>query len=707
MIKIIAKEFGVLEKSVQTVVNLLKEGNTIPFIARYRKEMTGGLDDQTLRQIADRLDYLEKLEQRKKEVMLAIEKQDKLTDALEKKIASADTLAKLEDLYRPYKQKKSTKAAKAKEKGLEPLAEIIFHQDTGITDTLLNSYLDPEKDLTETQDCLTGALDIIAEWVSDNADLRQWLRELAFRVGVVRTEGKESIDDTPYRDYNEFQEKVGTLPSHRILAINRGEKEGFLSAAVELPWETILERYEAYFIKPKSLTRDVISQAAEDALKRLILPAVKREVRSELTNRAETQAISVFGKNLYKLLLQAPVMGKRVLALDPGFRTGCKVAAVDEYGSLLTTTTVYPTAPRLDIKGASETLLGLINTYNIDLITIGNGTASRETESFVSELIKENNLALSYTIVNEAGASVYSASKTAKEEFPELDVSLRSAVSIARRLQDPLAELVKIDPKSIGVGQYQHDVNQKDLSNALDGVVESCVNSVGVNLNTASIPLLKFAAGLTPSICSKVISAREKLGSFTSRKQLLSVPGLGPKTFEQCAGFLRIPNGENPLDNTAVHPESYSIVEALTEKLEQPLSSVLGKKSLLQSLDIQNLADQLSVGVPTLKDIILELQKPGRDPREDQFAPLFRQDILELEDLTPGVELQGVIRNVVDFGAFIDIGVHQDGLVHISRLSNNYVKHPLDVVSVGDIVTVTVLDVDVKRKRISLSMIEK
>ncbi|MBO8168708.1 MAG: RNA-binding transcriptional accessory protein [Thermoanaerobacteraceae bacterium] len=705
MLDILSREFAIPKQNVQAVIKLLKEGNTIPFIARYRKEMTGGLDDQTLRQLAERLNYLEKLEQRKQEILQAIDKQGKLTGHLEAKINKADTLAKLEDLYRPYKQKKSTRAAKAREKGLEPLAEIILAQDTAITEELLAPYVNPHKELTNTHDCLQGALDIIAEWVSDNADLRQWLRDLAFKEGILATSGKEGIYDSPYRDYNNYRESVSTIPAHRILAVNRAEKEEFLTVSIHLPWDKILAHYEKHYIKETSACAAVLREAITDALKRLILPAIKREVRSTLTEKAERQAIRVFRKNLHKLLLQAPVIGKKILAIDPGYRTGCKVAAVDEFGNLLTTATIYPNAPQYDSVQAAKTLLEIIEKHGIDLIAIGNGTASQETKKFVASLIQEHHLEISYTIVNEAGASVYSASEVAREEFPDLDVSLRSAVSLARRLQDPLAELVKIDPKAIGVGQYQHDVNQKALTKALEGVVEDCVNSVGVNLNTASAQLLQFVAGLTPAICSKIIQYRETNGFFSNRKQLLDVPGLGPKTFEQCAGFLRIPDGNNPLDNTAVHPESYAVVQALSEKLGKTLREILGDKPLLQSLQPEQLASELEVGLPTLKDILQELQKPGRDPREDRFPPLFRQDILELDDLKPGMQLQGVVRNVVDFGAFVDIGVHQDGLIHISQLSESFVKHPLDVVNVGDIVTVTVLDVDVSRRRISLSLI--
>jgi len=705
LINAIAAEFNLPEKKIDTVVKLLKEGNTIPFIARYRKEMTGGLDDKTLRDIEQRVSYLEKLTQRKEEIAKNIEEQGKLTAQLTKEIQAATTLARLEDLYRPYKQKKSTRAAKAREKGLEPLAQHIYQQDQPLNQEILAQYINPEMDLNNGEDCLAGSLDIIAEWISDNAELRSILRQLSHKETLLTASAKEEVHDTPYRDYADYKETVMSIPAHRILAINRGERDGFLSVNVDFPREKISSFYARKIIKPHSPTTAVIEDAITDALKRLILPSMEREIRSELKDKAEAQAIKIFGENLDKLLLQSPVMDKKIVAIDPGFRTGCKVAAINESGDVLATDTIYPTAPHNKTAQAEEVLLKLINKHSINLLAIGNGTASRETELFVSELIKKHHLPVNYTIVSEAGASVYSASKIAQEEFPQLDVSLRSAVSIARRLQDPLAELVKIEPKAIGVGQYQHDVNQKALNEKLGGVVEDCVNSVGVNLNTASSQLLSYVAGLTPSLTKKIAAWREKEGSFTTRKQLKKVSGLGPKAFEQCAGFLRIPDSANPLDNTAVHPESYAVVESLTKQLGKPLEKILGDSSLKQ-LSPKQWAAELNVGLPTLQDIFEELMKPGRDPREDNFPPLFRQDVMELEEINPGMSLQGVVRNVVDFGAFVDIGVHQDGLIHISQLSHNYVKHPLDVLAVGDIVTVTVLDVDVSRKRIGLSLIK-
>lgn len=707
----LSQELSIRPSQVENTVRLIDEGNTIPFIARYRKEVTGGLDDQVLRELFGRLTYLRNLETRREEVRRLISEQEKLTEEISLSLDKAETLQEIEDIYRPFKPKRKTRASIAREKGLEPLAVTIYAQKdiNGDVMELAARFIDSEKGVETAEEALQGAMDIIAETISDNAEYRRIIRELTFRHGIIKTSAKKE-EDSPYRMYYDFEEPVLKIAPHRVLAINRGEKEGFLSVKLEAPETRILD-----WLKGKTLSEtgsvfsEIIEKTAEDAYYRLIAPSIENEIRASLTETASEQAIKVFSENLRNLLLQPPVKGKVVLGLDPAYRTGCKLAVVNELGSVLDTGVIYPTPPQNKVEEAAETLKKLIIKHNVDIIAIGNGTASRESEIFVTGVIKTLDKKVRYIIVNEAGASVYSASKLGAEEFPQFDVSLRSAVSIARRLQDPLAELVKIDPKAIGVGQYQHDMNQKRLGEALSGVVESCVNSVGVDLNTASPSLLSYVAGINSTIAQNIVDYREINGAFKSRKELLKVKKLGEKTFLQCAGFLRIPGAENILDNTSVHPESYEACKKLLELTNHTMEDIgEGRLSNLrketEKIGFDKVAEIIGVGVPTLKDIIDELLKPGRDPRDELPPPLLSEDVLEISDLKPGMVLNGTVRNVVDFGAFVDIGVHQDGLVHISELSENFVRNPMDVVSVGDIVKVRVSEVDPKRKRISLSM---
>lgn len=713
IIKMLSCEFNVKEWQIKNTVDLIDAGNTIPFIARYRKEATGELDDTTLRNLFERLTYLRNLESRKEEVKRLIGEQGKLTEELAAKIDSAITVTEVDDIYRPFRPKKRTRATIAKEKGLEPLALFILGQDftTSLRDEA-SRYINEELGVKTEEDAISGAIDIIAEDISDNAEFRKRIREMTFREGLIISKGTKD-EASPYEMYYDYSEAVKRIVPHRILAINRGEREEFLSVKIEAPVDMIISYLEEKIIKRQGEETEYIKAAVKDSYTRLIAPSIEREIRNELTEKAEEQAIKVFAANLKSLLMTSPVKGKVVLGFDPGFRTGCKVAVVDETGKLLDTATVYSTAPQNDIEGSKKKLKELIKKHDVDIISLGNGTASRESEIFLSELIeeveKEMGKKLYYVVVSEAGASVYSASELAAKEFPDINVSLRGAVSIARRLQDPLAELVKIDPKSIGVGQYQHDVSQKRLDETLKGVVEDCVNSVGVDLNTASPSLLSYISGINAAIAKNIVEYRESNGKFKSRRELLKVKRLGERAFEQCAGFLRIPESENVLDNTAVHPESYDAAVAVLEKLGYSLEDVKNRKIVdidgrVQEYGIENLSEEANIGIPTLKDIISELKKPGRDPREELPKPIFMSGVMELEHLKPGMVLQGTVRNVADFGAFVDIGVHQDGLVHISELSDRYIKHPLEVVKVGDIVTVKVLDVDVNRKRISLTI---
>lgn len=706
--KQIAAELQLPEGKVRTTVGLLDEGNTIPFIARYRKEMTGELDENQLRDIEERLAYLRNLEARKLEVIRLIDEQDKLTDELKISIEKSVKLQELEDLYRPYRQKRKTRASVAKEKGLEPLAGWILTQPRqGDLLAEAGKYVNEEKNVKTADEAIQGAKDIIAEQIADDAKVRAWVRRFTFDQGIVHTEAKDAAVESVYEMYYSYQEPVRKLPPHRILAINRGEREDVLRVALEVPSDRIHDYMNKQLIKGPSVVRDTLIAVVEDAYKRLLAPSVDREVRNEMTEKAEEQAIEVFAENLRNLLLQAPVKGKVVLGVDPAFRTGCKLAVVDDTGKMLEIAVTYPTPPNNKITEAKAKFHKLIEAYSVELIVIGNGTASRETEQFVAELIAEiKNRSLQYLIVNEAGASVYSASKLAQGEFPDLDVAERSAISIARRIQDPLAELVKIEPKAIGVGQYQHDVTQKRLDESLTFVVESAVNHVGVDVNTASPSLLSYVSGINSTLAKNIVKYREDNGKFTNRSQLQKVPRLGAKAYEQCAGFMRISEGKNPLDNTPIHPESYDAVDKLFRELKLELKEVGSQKlkELLQAVEPVELATKLGVGVPTLRDILDSLQRPGRDPRDELPAPIFRTDVLKIEDLTAGMELQGTVRNVIDFGAFVDIGIKNDGLVHISQLSNTFVKHPKDVVSVGDTVTVWVLSVDLKKGRVSLTM---
>ncbi|WP_163859846.1 Tex family protein [Paenibacillus elgii] len=708
ILKQIASELQIAAGRVKTTVGLLDEGNTIPFIARYRKEMTGELDENQLRDIEERLTYLRNLEDRKLEVIRLIDEQGKLTAELRTAIEQSVKLQEVEDLYRPYRQKRKTRASVAKEKGLEPLALWIQTQPKqGELLAEAGKYVSEEKGVQTAEEAVQGAMDIIAEQIADDAKIRAWVRRHTFEQGILRTEAKDAEQESVYEMYYSYQEPVRKLPPHRILAINRGEREEVLKVALDVPVERIHEYIAKQVIKGPSIVRDTLTAVIEDAYKRLIASSIEREVRNEMTEKAEEKAIEVFAENLRNLLLQPPVKGKVVLGVDPAYRTGCKLAVVDDTGKMLEIAVTYPTPPNNKVAEAKATFKRLIDAYRVELIVIGNGTASRETEQFVAELIGEIKARkLRYLIVNEAGASVYSASKLAQTEFPELDVAERSAISIARRLQDPLAELVKIEPKAIGVGQYQHDVTQKRLEESLKFVVESAVNHVGVDVNTASPSLLSYVSGVNSTLAKNIVKYRDDNGKFTSRAQLQKVPRLGAKAFEQCVGFMRIADGSNPLDNTPIHPESYDVVDKLFRELKLELSQ-LGSaelKAMLQSLEPEELATKLGVGVPTLRDILDSLQRPGRDPREELPAPIFRTDVLQIEDLKPGMELQGTVRNVIDFGAFVDIGIKNDGLVHISQLSNSYVKHPMDVVSVGDVVTVWVLNVDLKKGRVGLTM---
>ena len=707
----IANELNIKYSQVENTVKLIDEGNTIPFIARYRKEVTGGLSDEILRDLGERLNYLRNLETRKSEVIKSIDEQGKLTDELTVAIASAETLAEVEDLYRPFKQKKKTRATIAKAKGLEPLSEIIFAQEEKEDiNKIAEQFINEEKGVASAEEAIQGALDIIAENISDNAKYRKYIKKVCYREGTIVTKASKSDEKSNYEMYYDFSELVHKLPSHRILAINRGETEEFLKVNINKPEDKILYYMQKDIIKGNTQFKEMLENTILDAFKRLIEPSIDREIRSDLTEKAEEKAIKVFGQNAKQLLLGAPIKGKTVMGFDPAYRTGCKIAVIDETGKVLDTATVYPTAPQNDIEGAKKTLLDLIEKDHIDVIAIGNGTASRESEMFVSDMIKEVKHDICYVIVSEAGASVYSASKLATEEYPDINVSIRGAISIARRLQDPLAELVKIDPKAIGVGQYQHDVNQKKLSESLTGVVEDSVNKVGVDVNTATPSLLSYVSGINNSIAKNIVKYRDEHGKLKERKELLKVPKLGKVAYEQCAGFIRIPDGINPLENTAVHPESYEQTEKLLDKLGFKKDDLKNKDSLnrlkekLKSLDVAAIAKELDIGEMTLTDIISELSKPGRDPREDMPKPVLRSDVLKFEDLTEGMILTGTVRNVIDFGAFIDIGVKYDGLVHISEMSNSYIKSPSEVVSVGDIVKVKVIKIDQERKKVGLSM---
>ena len=705
--KIIADELSIKLSQVDAAVKLIDEGNTIPFISRYRKEATGALNDEQLRSLYDRLTYLRNLDEKKATVLSSIEEQGLLTDELKAQINDAMTMVVLEDLYRPYRPKRRTKASIAKEKGLEGLANIILLQ---MTKKPLNeeakAYLNPEKEVNTIEDAINGAKDIIAENISDDADYRMWIRKYTFNNGSIVSKAKDEKAESVYEMYYDYSEAVKKVPGHRVLAMNRGEAEKVLTVKISVDEEQIIKYLESkVIVNNNENTVSQLKEAITDAFSRLIFPSIEREIRNELTEKAEDSAINVFGKNLEQLLLQPPVSGHVVLGWDPAFRTGCKLAVVDATGKVLDTTVIYPTAPQNKVEESKKTVKALINKYGISLISLGNGTASRESEVIIADIIKEADSHVEYAIVNEAGASVYSASKLATEEFPNFDVGQRSAASIARRIQDPLAELVKIDPKSIGVGQYQHDMNQKKLSDALTGVVEDCVNKVGVDLNTASAALLEYISGINKTLAKNIVEYRETNGRFKNRKQLLKVPKLGPKAYEQCAGFLRILNGENPLDATSVHPESYEITNKLLDKLGFSVSDIkTGLKLSDMIKDKKKLSSELSVGELTLSDILKELEKPGRDPREDSPKPALRSDVLSLEDLREGMILKGTIRNVIDFGAFVDIGVHQDGLVHISQICEQYIKHPLEKVSVGDIVEVKVLSIDMAKKRIALTM---
>ena len=713
--KILAEEFKLRQEQIDNTVSLIDDDKTIPFIARYRKEMTGSLDDQILREIFDRLTYLRNLEKRKAEVVSSITEQDKMTDEIAAAIEKAVTLVEVEDIYRPFKPKRKTRASIAREKGLEPLAELIISQDESINpDTEAEKFISDEKGIETSEKAIAGAMDIIAENVSDNAALRKYLRNLFSQIGRIVSKASDEDAETVYENYYDFSEAVSKVAGHRILAMDRGEKEGALKVSVEVPEGAGERACISKFKINDSKCGMLVEASCIDSYKRLIYPSIEREIRSELSEKAQEGAIKVFSSNLRQLLMQPPIKGHCTLGLDPAYRTGCKIAVVDQTGKVLDTTVIYPTPPQNKTQEAKRILSKLIEKHNVTTISIGNGTASRESEAFVAELIKEIPQKVSYMVVSEAGASVYSASKLAAQEFPEYDVSLRSAVSIARRLQDPLAELVKIDPKAVGVGQYQHDMPKARMDEALSGVVEDCVNSVGVDLNTASHSLLSYISGINTTVAKNIVSYREENGEFKDRKQLLKVPKLGAKAFEQCAGFLRVQGGKNPLDNTSVHPESYNAAKLLLEKCGLSVNDIdgsIGKERLrgiedtILKIGSQKIADEIGVGVPTMTDIVKELQKPGRDPRDELPPPIMRSgDIMELKDLKPGMELVGTVRNVIDFGAFVDIGVHEDGLVHISQICDRYIKHPLEAVKVGDIVKVWVLNVDQKKKRIALTM---
>lgn len=709
IMKKIAAELGVRANQVEAAVKLIDEGCTIPFIARYRKEATGALNDEQLRDLYDRLVYLRNLEEKKQTVLASIEEQGKLTEELRSQILAAETQVAVDDLYRPYRPKRRTRATIAKEKGLEPLANILMLQmlKTPVLEEAAK-YVDLEKEVATPEEALAGAQDILAEFISDNADYRKHIRELTMKKGSLVSAAKDPEAESVYEMYYDYNEPLARAAGHRTLAINRGEKEKVLTVRIEAPVDDVIRYLEKQVITNiQAQTAPILRDVIADAYDRLIAPAIEREIRNDLSEKAEDGAIKVFGKNLEQLLMQPPIKGQVVLGWDPAFRTGCKLAVVDETGKVLDTTVIYPTAPQNKVEEAKAVLKKLISKYHITLISLGNGTASRESEQIIVQLLKEIPVHVQYIIVNEAGASVYSASKLATEEFPNFDVGQRSATSMARRLQDPLAELVKIDPKSIGVGQYQHDMNQKKLSEALSGVVEDCVNRVGVDLNTASASLLEYISGISKAIAKNIVTYREKNGAFTARSQLLKVAKLGPKAYEQSAGFMRISDGKNPLDATGVHPESYAATKALLEKMGYTLEDIKNRNVVGISKkirDYKKLAEELEIGELTLRDIVKELEKPARDPRDDMPKPILRSDVLEMKDLTPGMVLKGTVRNVIDFGAFVDIGVHQDGLVHISQMCDRYIKHPLEVVSVGDIVEVKVLSVDLKKQRIQLTM---
>lgn len=707
IIRKLREEFGITQSQAENTVRLLDEGNTVPFIARYRKEMTGSLDDQIIRQLSERLTALRNLEDRRTQVRTAIAEQGRLTDALAAKLDAAQTQTEIEDIYRPFRPKRRTRASIAKEKGLQPLADIIWGQKLiGTPEEAAKAFVDSGQGVDTVLDAINGAMDILAEQISDDADLRKLLREETIKCGTIVSK-KTKDEPSVYEMYYDYREPLKKAAGHRVLAMNRGEKEGFLSVKIEGEEEKLLQRMERRLIRRSSDTADILRGVIADSYKRLIAPSLEREIRNDLTEKAEEAAIGVFRENLRQLLLQPPISGKVVLALDPAYRTGCKIAVIDTTGKPLETTVVYPTPPQNKTAEAEKKLLALIEKYGVDLISIGNGTASRESELFVAEMLKKTSRRVQYIIANEAGASVYSASKLGAEEFPDYDVSLRSAVSIGRRIQDPLAELVKIDPKSIGVGQYQHDMNQKRLGEALGGVVEDCVNSVGVDLNTASPALLSYVAGIHATVAKNILKYREEHGKFTTRRELLKVAKLGPKAYEQCAGFLRLPDSEMPLDRTGVHPESYAAAEGLLALCGYGLADVAAKRvgGLAKKIKSpEKTAAELGIGVPTLEDIMRELEKPGRDPREDAPAPVLRSDVLSMEDLQEGMVLTGTVRNVIDFGVFVDIGVHQDGLVHISQICDRFIKHPLEAVKLGDVVQVKVLSVDLQKKRIALTM---
>ena len=709
--KVLSQQFQIKEEYANNIISLLDDGNTIPFIARYRKEMHGSMDDQLIREFSEKLEYLRSLDKRRDEIRTLIDGQEKLTDEISLALDKAETLSELEDIYRPYRPKRKTRASVAKEKGLEPLAEIILKQESKCDPVAVaEEYVDEEKGIANVEDALQGAMDIIAETVSDNAEIRKRIRNLANVNGVISSVAVDAEKDSVYRQYYDYKEPVKKIADHRLLAVNRGEKEGFLKVSVEMDTERPLNSIAKVMItNPACACADIVKTACEDAYTRLIFPSIEREIRNDLTENACENSMKVFGVNLRQLLMQPPVKGKTVLGLDPGYRTGCKVAVVDGTGKVLDTAVIYPTHSEQKVKESKQKLLQLIKKHNVDIISIGNGTASKETEMFAADAIKEADHKVYYMVVSEAGASVYSASKLAAKELPQLDLTLRSAVSIARRLQDPLAELVKIEPKAIGVGQYQHDMPQKKLGETLDGVVEGCVNSVGADLNTASPALLSRISGLNSTVCNNIVVYREENGAFTSRTELKKVPKLGPKAFEQCAGFLRVPESKNPLDNTGVHPESYKSAKELLALLDYSDKEIKEGKftdlaNRVAAKGTKSLADTLKIGLPTLDDIVKELSKPGRDPRDELPAPMLRSDILDIKDLKPDMVLKGTVRNVIDFGAFIDIGVHQDGLVHISQICDKYIKHPSEVLKVGDVVDVKIISVDPEKNRISLTM---
>lgn len=705
IIKQLSQELKINENQTKNVIKLIDDGNTIPFIARYRKEMTGSLDDEILREFQERLTYIRNLESRKETILKSIEEQGKLTSKLKKSIEEVITLVELEDLYLPYKKKRQTRGTKAREKGLEPLSDIILEQNINEDiEKIAEEYLNDK--VTSTVDAIDGAKDIIAEDISDNAKFRKYIRNNTYKFGLVEVKAKDNTVESEYEIYYEYKEKISKIAPHRVLAINRGEKEGILQVKITNDDERMKAYIKKGILKNNKFTSDIISSSIDGSYSRLIKPSIDRDIRSQLKEEAEEKSIKVFSKNLEQLLLQSPIENKIVMGWDPAFRTGCKIAVINQTGKLLYHTVVYPTAPQNKVYETKEKLSKIINDFNIDLIALGNGTASRESEEIIVSMIKEYNLSCKYVIVSEAGASVYSASKLADEEFPDYDVGTRSAISIGRRLQDPLAELVKIDPKSIGVGQYQHDMNQKHLNESLKSLVETVVNRVGVNLNTASSSLLQYVSGISKTVAVNIVKYREENGKFKSRNEIKNVNKLGDKTYEQCAGFMKVPDSDNPLDNTTIHPESYKVSEKLLKKLGYSLEDIGNNDLKLDNLDYKQLSSDLSIGVETLEDIVKEFKKPGRDPREDMPEPILKDDVLEIEDLQEGMILKGTVRNVIDFGAFVDIGVHHDGLVHISELvENQFVKHPLDIVSVGDIVDVKVLSVDLKKSRINLSMI--